>query len=410
MTLQPAEERVKSLEILYAHKKAVALPADRLYYNAALYCELPMLAACKKLGIEKMPNYEIGRICGSRQDGYDVYFRGQVSRIMAAAEPQKLCIILEHLFAQLGEEKMKMLPGDLYDEHYRGGAFVKEFYRHYCAPEVFELFLNHSNMLDRVGKWDILYGLADYGNAAGLTKLLQLGWTLKPKDLEILLQYVQEKKTEAPEFKAILLEKLNALPTAKKKDELSLSANPFSVAEMKKIWSYKKREDGTLILTSYKGEALDVVIPSVIGKSTVTALESGLFYPEVSNLSPAQKKARENITSVEIPGTIEVIPSRLFSTNQNGGRKALKRVTLCSGVKELAQDAFSNCTGLEELILPDTLEAIGKQAFYGCSSLKALEIPKGVTKLEAYIFYGCGFESFTVPDQIRTLGMGVFQR
>lgn len=410
VTLQPAEERVKSLEVLHAHKKAVALPEDRLYYNAALYCELPMLDACKKLGIEKMPPYEIGRLCDSRQDGYDVYFRGQVSNIMGSAEPRKLRIVLEHLLAQLGEEKMKLLPGDLYNEHYRGGSFVKEFYRHYCEAGVFDLLLDHSNLLDRVGKWDILYGLADYGNADGLTRLLQLGWTLKPKDLEILLQYVQEKETDAPEFKAILLEKLNALPAAKKKEELSLSANPFSVAEMKKIWSYKKQEDGTLILTSYKGEALDVVIPSVIGKSTVTALESGLFYPEVSNLSPAQKKARENIASVDIPGTIRVIPHNLFSTNQNGGRTALKRVTLGSGVKELDHDAFSYCTGLEELILPDTLEAIGKQAFYGCSSLKNLEIPKGVTKLEAYVFAGCGFESFTVPDQIRTLGMGVFQR
>jgi len=411
VTLQSAEERVKSLEVLHARRKDVALPEDRLYYNAALYCELPMLDACARLGITKMPTYEIGRLCDSRQDGYDVYFRGQVSRIMNKAEPQKLRIILEHLFAQLGENKMKMLPGDLYDEHYRGGAFVKEFYRHYCAPEVFELFLEHSNLLDRMGKWDVLYGLADYGNAAGLTKLLQMGWVLKPKDLDILLQYVQEKERDFPEFKALLLEKLNALPAAKKKDELSLSANPFSVTEMKKIWSYKKREDGkTLILTSYKGETLDVVIPSVIGKSTVTALESGLFYPEVSNLSPAQKKARENIASVDIPGTIEVIPPRLFSTNQNGGRTALKRVTLGSGVKALDQNAFYNCTGLEELILPDTLETIGKEAFYGCSSLKTLEIPKGVTKLEGYAFYGCGFESFTVPDHIRTLGMGVFQR
>ena len=411
VTLQPAEERVKSLEILHAHKKAVALQEDRLYYNAVLYCELPMLDACKKLGIKKMPRYELGRLCDSRQDGYDVYFRGQVSNIMGSAEPKKLRIILEHLFAQLGEEKMKLLPGDLYNEHFSGGYFVKEFYRHYCAPGVFDLLLDHSNLLDRVTKWEILYGLADHGNAAGLTRLLQLGWTLKPKDLEILMQYVQEKEMDAPEFKAILLEKLNVLPAAQKKDELSLSANPFSVAEMKKIWSYKKREDGkTLILTSYKGEALDVVIPSVIGKSTVTALESGLFFPDGSSLSPAQKKARENIASVDIPGTIEVIPPRLFSTNQNGGRTALKRVTLGSGVKVLDQNAFRNCTGLEELIFTDTLETIGKEAFYGCSSLKTLEIPKGVTNLEAYAFYGCGFESFTVPDHIRTLGMGIFQR
>ena len=37
-----------------------------------------------------------------------------------------------------------------------------------------------------------------------------------------------------------------------------LNASPDSVSELKKIWSYIKREDGTLVITSYKGDKTEV--------------------------------------------------------------------------------------------------------------------------------------------------------
>ena len=56
-----------------------------------------------------------------------------------------------------------------------------------------------------------------------------------------------------------------------------LTENPNSVSALKKKWGYKKLDDGTLVITSYKGSDEIVEVPSKIGKSTVTFIEEGAF-------------------------------------------------------------------------------------------------------------------------------------
>lgn len=389
-----AAERAKVLEYLVQHRESLGFDAEEVYYYAALYAEVPILDACGKLGIQKMPKYYLGRVCDSRQDGYDIYFRNQVSWAFRDSAPAKLKITLEHLFPQLGEEKMRMLPYDLYNETY----LEKTFLSHYCAADVFALLCRHTNMLDRVGKWDILYGLVANSNSEGLIQFLQEQGEPGRKDLEKLLNYAQGKEEVSPDTKAVILEKLNQLPAPKQKDSLSLSANPLSVAEMKKVWSFKKRPDGTsLIITAYKGEQPDVVVPSVIGKTKVRAVESYLFEP------PVNHPDRVNVWSVEIPGTIRIIPYYCFSKCPE-----LKRVVLGEGVKQLEERAFTNCTALEEVVLPETLCDVAVYAFEDCKALKEIVLPASITELKKGVFSGCGFESFTVPEHIKVIGSEVF--
>lgn len=389
--LLDSSERARVLEYLHQHRRTLGFKTEEVYYYAALYADAAILDVCGRLGIQKMPAYYLGRICDSRQDGYDIYFRNQVSRAFREPEPAKLKITLEHLFPQLGEKKMRMLPYDLYNETY----LEKTFLSHYCAAEVFDLMCKHTNILDRVGKWDLLYGLVAQNNPAGLEKILQDNGISGRKDLEKLLKYAQEKETVSPETKAVLLKELNQLPVPREKDSLSLSANPFSVAEMKKRWSFRKMPDGkSLILTAYKGEEQDVVVPSVIGKTPVTALESYLFD------SAAEKNA---ICSVEIPGSIKVIPCYCLN-----GCTGLKRVVLGRGVTTLENHAIHGCGALEEIILPDTLKEIGGYVFEGCGALKDIVLPEAVTELKQGVFSGCGFESFVIPDQVKVMEENVF--
>ena len=42
-------------------------------------------------------------------------------------------------------------------------------------------------------------------------------------------------------------------------------------------------------------------------------------------------------------------------------------------------DAFRGCSGLVELVLPNSVEIIGDRAFYNCNSLEAVELGRGVT-------------------------------
>lgn len=77
-----------------------------------------------------------------------------------------------------------------------------------------------------------------------------------------------------PEIDALLLEKSNKFTIEDKQKESfkKLNKNPYSVAEMKKIWKYEKDKDGNITILKYKGSDPDVIIPSMIGKNVVTGI------------------------------------------------------------------------------------------------------------------------------------------
>ena len=47
---------------------------------------------------------------------------------------------------------------------------------------------------------------------------------------------------------------------------------------------------------------------------------------------------------------------------------------------------FSNCTGLDSISLPSTVEYLSENAFNGCASLKEVNIPDSVEKI-AFLLY-----------------------
>ena len=53
--------------------------------------------------------------------------------------------------------------------------------------------------------------------------------------------------------------------------------------------------------------------------------------------------------------------------------------------------AFSGCTGLSSVTIPDGVTNIGENAFYGCAGLSSIVIPKSVTSIRSYAFNNCSF-------------------
>jgi hypothetical protein len=51
--------------------------------------------------------------------------------------------------------------------------------------------------------------------------------------------------------------------------------------------------------------------------------------------------------------------------------------------------AFSRCSSLVEIALPDTLTTIGDWAFSGCSSLHKVTLPDTLTAIGAWAFANC---------------------
>lgn len=72
----------------------------------------------------------------------------------------------------------------------------------------------------------------------------------------------------------------------------------------------------------------------------------------------------------------------------NTYRSAIKRVELPEGLTEIGSSAFSRCSGLESITIPNTVYGIGISAF-AYTGLKEITIPASVTHFGIGAFYGC---------------------
>ena len=78
-------------------------------------------------------------------------------------------------------------------------------------------------------------------------------------------------------------------------------------------------------------------------------------------------------------------------------------------VSSIGNNAFSSCSTLKEVVLPDTITSIGRDAFNGCVNLRSIVIPEGVTTIGRYAFYKCSnLEKITLPSTLTSISYNVF--
>ena len=80
-----------------------------------------------------------------------------------------------------------------------------------------------------------------------------------------------------------------------------------------------------------------------------------------------------------------------------------------SGTLTIADNAFSYCTGLTSIAIPDGVTSIGEWAFSGCTGLTSITIPNSVTSIGSSAFSGCtGLTSITIPNSVTSIGSSAF--
>ena len=78
-------------------------------------------------------------------------------------------------------------------------------------------------------------------------------------------------------------------------------------------------------------------------------------------------------------------------------------------VTSIATNAFSICTGLTSIIIPDTVTSIGNTAFQNCINMTSITISNALITIGNQVFRGCGnLTSITIPNTVTTIGFGVF--
>lgn len=110
------------------------------------------------------------------------------------------------------------------------------------------------------------------------------------------------------------------------------------------------------------------------------------------------------ITSVKFPASLEEIGVFAF-----GDLTKMKSADLSNTKLDTIQPyAFSNCSELSEILLPDTLTVISGGAFAGCKALKEMTLPDSLLSIEQYAFFDTGLSFVMIPDSVENIGYSAF--
>ena len=414
------EERTEVLRVLEENKAGDLL--EILYY-AILYNDQISVSCLNELGIKELSEWRTSMISGNQ--GYLNWFIWKTLRQeefqdkLATADKKELLVMLNNYLNAMPVDKIILFPADLV--HFVWGKGEVSILNRYCSVELFDFFAKNTNLLERAKKWDILENLVKENNAAGIGFVLSDVWKLNKKETDELLNLAKETASGNPELVGYIIDykkKMFGEADSAITKKLVLNDAPPSAAELKKQWGIKKLGDGTLRITSYKGDQLEVHIPELIGKNKVSEIDKDTFNPEAQRITPIQKKTRENITLVEFPGSIKEIPDKIlargssyniFSQKNDKEETKLTTIILNNGVEKIGKKAFSNAKNLSEVLIPDSVKEIGESAFYGCSELKEVRLPSGLSKYAPRLLAKTGLIKFNMPDNVAECGWGLFE-
>ena len=93
---------------------------------------------------------------------------------------------------------------------------------------------------------------------------------------------------------------------------------------------------------------------------------------------------------------------------QFSGCTSLREVIFCGSPARIGRSAFRECESLVSINLPESVKLIDEKAFYRCPSLEHVGLPQSLSVIGAEAFSRCDmFQRFTIPAQVDSIGPSI---
>ncbi|MDE7280323.1 MAG: hypothetical protein K2N36_01095, partial [Ruminiclostridium sp.] len=260
----PPNERLRILDYFFRNGERLSFKPDEFLFYAVLSGEKKMIDFLKNKGVTL--SEEIIQLAteGKGSEGQWHSFCWDISLI----RDEDFIPIISSLRAEIGGN----------DQELRKLHFTEWLWdvnrKRFIKPEFFEFVLENFNQ-KKMNKGKLMKMFIDLDSALCLELCAKHDWLKMPKKRDEMIEYAAEKdKTECLAFLLDFKNRTADLGAererAEKKAERELNADPNSLSSLKKSWSFKKKEDGTLKITGYKGNSTSIVVPAKIGEDRVT--------------------------------------------------------------------------------------------------------------------------------------------
>ena len=160
----------------------------------------------------------------------------------------------------------------------------------------------------------------------------------------------------------------------------------YRAAEGWRLFFYSTKTDG--IIYTVDAETQTAIVTDADANITTanvlaTVEYEGTEYP-VTAIGGSAFSVCSALQSVILPEGLQTIGGSAFYVCS-----ALQSVTFPQGLQTIGDYAFERCLALQSVTLPEGLQTIGTSAFYWCESLQNIILPSTLQKINARAFYGC---------------------
>lgn len=110
------------------------------------------------------------------------------------------------------------------------------------------------------------------------------------------------------------------------------------------------------------------------------------------------------LSEITFPSTLTEIQYYALGNNSKLTSADLSK----TAVSSIGLYAFTNCSSLSSVLLPDSLYEIAGAAFSHCKALSEITLPKNLGMIGQYAFIDTGLSKITVPDSVTEIGYSAF--